>query len=246
MALKVSERAPYATAKTIITVLEKHRSIRLNKIDSTLLDRIGVTESLMPRTLSSLAILDFTDDDGNPTPEFQRLPSLTDEDFKSAVADMLRSAYAPVLEIIGDPAQVSQKDIENAFRGFTPTGQIDRMVQLFIGLMAYVGLMPEPSRRKQAAPTPLSRPATRTPNKVTPLKKPPKGAQDHPAEAPEQQPPPPKGGEYSQSVQLAGDAGTVTLSVNVNPMKLKGAVREFFYSLVDAMDDYDQKTSGSE
>lgn len=48
---------------------------------------------------------------------------------------------------------------------------------------------------------------------------------------------PPEGGVYSTEVAIDG-AGTVTLTVNVNPLQLTGADRAFFFKLVDEMNDY--------
>jgi hypothetical protein len=49
-----------------------------------------------------------------------------------------------------DPATASETDIRDAFRKYTPTGQQDRMVSLFIGLFTAAGVMPP--RERSAAP----------------------------------------------------------------------------------------------
>ena len=242
MPLQLGQRAPYATARTVISVLEKHRAVGLKEIDGTMLGRIGVSESLIPRTIATLAILDFTDENGKPTPEFQRLPNLSEAEFKEAVADMLRTAYAPVLSVIGDPSSADVKAIEDAFRGFQPVGQLDRMVQLFIGLMVYVGLMPEPAgRRKDPA---SSRQATngRATRKVSPpaVRLPAAGPREQPTVTP---PPPARQPAYSRSVQLASGMGIVTLSGEFNPFVLAGENRIFLNKVVDLFEEFESKTS---
>ena len=66
---------------------------------------------------------------------------------------LLRAAYRPIFAFV-DPATASHDEIRDAFRGFTPVGQQQRMVTLFLGLCAYAGLpVPEVTReRKVGAP----------------------------------------------------------------------------------------------
>ena len=161
MAVQREGRAPYASTGSIKTVIDKHRQVGLLDISLERLQRIGVTEALAPRTLYALTFLGFYDEHGRVTPEFDALRKLPEHEFKPALAELLKQAYAPVLENL-DPATATQLDVENALRGFEPTGQLSRMVQLFIGLMTYAGLMPAPQRRAGAASA-----ATKTPKAKT-------------------------------------------------------------------------------
>ena len=151
MAVQQQARGPYASTGSIIKVIEKHRDVGLQAMSLQRLDQIGITEALAPRTLYALTFLGFYDDSGRVTPEFDALRHAHEHDFKPRLAALLREAYAPILEVL-DPATATPLDVENAFRGhrYLPTGQLSRMVQLFMGLMIYVGLMPE-ERRKAAA-----------------------------------------------------------------------------------------------
>jgi hypothetical protein len=142
-------RAPYASTGSVQKVIEKHRQVGLQNVTLLKLQQIGVSESLAPRTLSALESLGFYDEQGNVTPEFDALRKVPEHDFKPGLAELLRKAYAPILGVL-DPATATQTDVENAFRGFEPTGQIPRMVQLFIGIMAYAEIMPEVKRRPGA------------------------------------------------------------------------------------------------
>src|SRR5690349_20062494 len=124
-------RAPYASAGSVQKVIEKHRQVGLQSVDLRKLQQIGITEALAPRTLYALEALGFYDNAGNVTPEFDALRKVPDHDFKPRLAALLREGYAPILEVL-DPSVASQADVENAFRGFEPTGQISRIVQLFM------------------------------------------------------------------------------------------------------------------
>lgn len=151
MAALQDGRAPYASTGSIVKVIEKHRQMGLPTVNSQKLLQIGVTESLVPRTLYALEALGFYGESGDITPEFDALRKAHEHDFKPRLAALLREAYAPILEVL-DPATATQIEVENAFRGFEPTGQIPRMVQLFIGLMAYAEVMPEVKRRSGPVP----------------------------------------------------------------------------------------------
>jgi Family of unknown function (DUF5343) len=151
MAALQDGRAPYASTGSVQKVIEKHRQMGLPTVNLQKLQQIGVTESLAPRTMYALEALGFYDENGDITPEFDALRKVPEHDFKPRLAALLREAYAPILEVL-DPATATQTDVENAFRGFEPTGQIPRMIQLFMGLMAYAEVMPEVKRRPGPPP----------------------------------------------------------------------------------------------
>ena len=122
MTVQQDPRAPYASTGSITKVIEKHRQVGLQTISLQRLQQIGVTEALAPRTLQALTFLGFYGEDGNVTPEFDALRKVPEHDLKPHLAALLREAYAPILEIL-DPATATVLDVENAFRGYAPTGQ---------------------------------------------------------------------------------------------------------------------------
>lgn len=222
-------RGPYASTAPVVKVIEKNRQMGLPTVNLQKLQMIGVSESLAPRTLYALEALGFYDENGNITPEFDALRKAHDHEFKPRLAALLREAYAPILEVI-DPAAATLTDVENAFRGFEPTGQIPRMVQLFIGLMAYAGIMPEIKRRSgpvagQQAPRVL--PAKPAPDRGQSGRS---GQSGQSAVKPEHEhqpgrsasPPPPRvDGRPGERRDISlGDAGSVTVIVNVQWLDL--------------------------
>ncbi len=233
MALAPGGRAPYAPFKTVQTVILRHRQVGLPRVDVEILERIGVTEPLRPRTLASLKLLGFYDDEGKITPEFDHLQRVPEAVFTEHLGQLLRSAYAPVIEIIGEPSAADPQTVEDAFRTFEPRGQLVRMVQLFVGLMTLAGLMSEDSRRRpgpKVARRP-SRPRVTNgarPNQIT-------EAEESPVAAPPAVTPPSKGHTVTLSL---GAAGSVSLTVDVNPLLLRKSDREFVFSLVDQVEDW--------
>ncbi len=210
MPLEFMGRAPYAPSSVIVSIIAQHRKTPIVKFDPVVLDRqVGVSESLIPRTLAALQILGFADEENNATPEFAALARVPEGELKPAVADILRTAYAPVLaDLGGDPSTASIENVASAFRSYNPLGQLHRMVQLFTGLMAYVGMMPEQGRRRRGGGDTTT--STRVAKNSTP--KPTNNAGVSVTPVREAQSAPPQKPLFSRTVDLGNDAGTITLS----------------------------------
>jgi Family of unknown function (DUF5343) len=143
--------APYAPPSAIIEIVSRYRSRGLMfPISAEVLARIGISESLIPRTLQSLQTLDLFNDAGNPTETLEGIRLAPEAEYKKRLADWLKSAYAGIFVIV-DPTKDGSVRIRDAFRGYNPVGQQERMVTLFEGLCAEAGLVPEkPSAKKVA------------------------------------------------------------------------------------------------
>jgi len=254
MAVQKDERGAYGSTGSITTVIEKHRQVGLQAMSLQRLQQIGISEALAPRTMHSLVFLGFYDEKGVVTPEFDALRKVPEHEFKPRLAALLREAYAPILEVL-DPGVATQTDVENAFRGFEPTGQIPRMVQLFMGLMRYVDLMPEGAPKRsdgasRAARTPAAKPAgERGQSGRT-------GQTDRAAVKPEHEtrhepPPPVKDGRAAGFHQMDGNTfillmpsgPEMILTVNMEVMRTSVEDREFIFEVVDKLRDYAAKTA---
>jgi hypothetical protein len=248
VAVQQSGRAPYASTGSIKTVIEKHRQVGLQTMSLQRLQQIGVTEALAPRTLQALVFLGFYDDEGAMTPEFDALRKVPEHDFKPHLAALLRKAYAPVLEVL-DPATATVLDVENAFRagGFEPTGQLPRMVQLFIGLMTYAELMPEDQRKaRDGSRPPGSRPGT-TPAASKKRETPPGGTSGKRVhETPSETPGPAGGDRHPGFTQEAGNTfilllpsgPEMTLMVKMDVMRTSVEDRDFIFKIVDELREF--------
>jgi Family of unknown function (DUF5343) len=252
MAVQKAERAPYASTGSIITVIEKHRQVGLQTMSLQRLQQIGVSEALAPRTLNALVYLGFYDENGNVTSEFDALRKAPEHDFKPRLADLLRGAYAPVLELL-DPATATPLDVENAFRGFEPTGQLPRMVQLFIGLMIYADLMPEDRRKPAAGGRP---PGSRTGIGAIGKKRDaaPGGTPDKPVrETPRETPPPLGNGSGAGFTETGGNTffllmpsgPQMTLTVKMDVMRTSVEDRDFIFKIVDELREFAERYEAS-
>jgi Family of unknown function (DUF5343) len=134
---------PYATASSMIDLIERHRERGLpSPVDTQVLARAGVSESLIPRTLQSLHALDLIDEDGKPSESLETIRLAPETEYKQRLTEWLNYAYADVLKFV-DPSKDDETQIRDGFRNYKPVGQQSRMVSLFIGLFTAAGVMPE-------------------------------------------------------------------------------------------------------
>jgi hypothetical protein len=155
--------APYAPASAILELVQRHRAKGLPPVvDSAVLERSGISHSLVPRTLQALETLDLIDADGRPTRTFEGIRLAPESDYQTRLAEWLNTAYADALAFI-DPATATENQIRDAFRHYKPVGQQSRMVALFLGLYSAAGVSAGRQRAKRqrseraTTPNPLSK-----------------------------------------------------------------------------------------
>lgn len=149
MPIRTGGTAPYAPPATVLQVIQAFRDRGLSSpINEDVLRRASVNESLVPRTLHSLKLLELLDKDGRPMPELEGLRRATTDEFRQRLEAIVRSVYAEVFNF-ADPAVDDTEKIADAFRAFDPPGQRGRMVTLFMGLCEAAGIVPEGSVQKR-------------------------------------------------------------------------------------------------
>lgn len=147
MALTHDTPAPYAPTSAIVSLLERSRAKGLPPtIDKDALLRMGITESLAPRTLQALNILDLITEDGTHTETLKRLRVAPESEYKSRMAEWLNAAYAEILQY-ADPADGDEASVRDAFRPYKPHSMQDRMLTLFTGLYGAAGVWPENAQK---------------------------------------------------------------------------------------------------
>lgn len=143
MAITREGTAPYAPASAILEVIDRRRNRGLTTpVTADVLERAGIQASLIPRTLQALRTLDLIDETGAPTRAFEGIKLASEADCKKSLEDWLKGAYAEIFSYV-DPMTDDETRIRDAFRGFEPDGQRNRMVTLFLGLCRAAGLVPE-------------------------------------------------------------------------------------------------------
>ena len=155
MALQPNGPAPYTTAVSAITALDAWRDRGLGvPITPEVLTRAGVPETISPRTLSSMKLLDLVTDEGQPTEQWTDMRSARgDEEYRARLQEWLRSTYAEILQY-ADPSTATLDRLTEAFRTYEPSGQRKSMAALLLGLWKYAGLPVVESDSAPRASTP--------------------------------------------------------------------------------------------
>ncbi len=152
MAVTKDKPAPYAPASAVLDIVGRYRNRGLVfPVTAEVLGRIGISDSLISRTLQALQTLDLINDVGNPTGTLEGIRLAPEAEYKKRLEDWLKGAYADVFAFV-DPSTDEEVRIRDAFRSYQPVGQQNRMVTLFQGLCAAAGLIPD-----KAAPSPRAR-----------------------------------------------------------------------------------------
>lgn len=229
MAVTQDRPAPYAPASAILSLVEKHRNRGLpSPIDPAVLERTGISPSLIPRTLQALHVLGLLTENGAPSDVFEGLRLAPEVEYKKRMADWLAEAYHDALQFV-DPATATETDIRDAFRKYMPTGQQDRMVSLFMGLFTAAGVMPP---RERAQP-PRKNGGMQMARTITPTVRPRKPSA----------PPPPRyaGGAGATQVLIAGLPPALSgllQSLPTNGQRWTQETRDKFYSTFGAVLDF--------
>lgn len=166
--------APYGPPGTVIRIV---RNFRDRDVPETLgpeaLAQLGVTEGLVGRILQSLEFLGLVAEDSSTTPEFRAISTKSDEEYKELLSSLIRNAYGGIFRIV-NLATVSERDLYNAFRPYSPAGQRSRMVTLFRGLCREAGILvgdameisvsiPKPTSQRRVREPSVAQAATREP-----------------------------------------------------------------------------------
>jgi len=166
--------APYASTGHVLNVLRRYRDRSLppeltpdNRSD------LGIGKQDAYRALAALEFLGFLDDHNHPQPIFHTLRTLTDEEYRSLLAERVRAAYSALFQIL-DPATDPQQRIRDHFRRYDPASQTARQYALFMALCSEAGLIDGRQRQQPPAaqvrgsqqPRNRQEPARRTPPRV--------------------------------------------------------------------------------
>jgi len=135
------KRGPCASPSLILSIIRAHREQRfklLNKV--TLSKKLEQGEGMISKALLDLPTLKLITDQCVPSQLLDELGDCPKHEFRAKMIEWLHSVYG---ELDFDPLSCHETDVQRLFRDCGPDSQIDRMVILFNGLHAAVGLGPE-------------------------------------------------------------------------------------------------------
>jgi Family of unknown function (DUF5343) len=234
MALADTGPAPYAPDRAVGLVIDYARDKSLaTPVTASTLARIGVEKSLAQRTLSTLKQLDLLTDAGELTPTMNKIRTAPTDALQAVLQEWLRETYKPIFTYVEPTDDVPR--IIDQFRHYSPEGQRNRMVTLFLGLCVRAGMIEkEPPIPRRAS---LADAGTATPKreKAKNSDRAPKGQGTKPRQEPPE--PPPLTDANTYRVDLAS-GGSVALTVTFNPFSLDADDREFVFGLVDKVKGY--------
>lgn len=142
MAVTAEQSAPYASSGVMLGLLERNREKGLpNPMTNEQLQRLGVSDSLLPRTMQALRTLDLIGEDGRHTGILENLRRAPEAEYQAQMAAWLMAAYEHALDVV-DPATSDEVTIRDAFRHYSPISMQPRMVTLFISLFEAAGVRP--------------------------------------------------------------------------------------------------------
>lgn len=125
------------------------------------------------RTLQAVRFLGLIDEGGNRLPSFENLQRAKTDEYPSLLAEIVRAAYLPVFTLV-NPDVDTDTAVADAFRGYEPRAQRDKMIALFRGLCLEAGLMHGRPRaaggapRRQVGGAPIARSRNMNPRRTEP------------------------------------------------------------------------------
>lgn len=162
--------APYGPASAVLDLIERHRAKGLpNPITGEVLQRAGITDSLVPRVLQTLASLDLIDDEGRLSEALEAIRMAPEAEYKQRLKEWLTATYADALQYV-DPETADETRIRDAFRSYKPVGQQARMVSLFIALFRAAGVGIDRAGKAAPKSTNGGTPKVRQPKRATTAK----------------------------------------------------------------------------
>jgi hypothetical protein len=198
-----------------------------NVIDKSLF--LGQSGAVQGQIMAGLKFLGLIEDNGKPTRALHELVDADSDGRKRVLAKILKERYSDVFAIGIEKATAQQlADTMSAQYGVSGDTR-EKAVRFFLSAAKFAEIPVSPHLQKNGGAVRTRRSSgTRKPRVET---QPP---------VQEQQQVNPTGVGTSQTIKLSA-GGTVTLTVSVDVIKLRGEDRVFVFGLIDTLADYESK-----
>lgn len=220
---------PFKTFQTSLLILGEGIAPKLDRTAWPSLS--GIVRS---QVFGAYKFLGLINKDGVVQPVLNELVAARDSpQGKEVLASILKNRYPKVVELAGQNGTI--QNLQDAMRELGVSGStLEKAIRFWVDAAKFANI------RYPSAWAKIPRTITGTKKRRVGSAAP--GidglSERDPGKDPrEKDPPDPKQGiGYVKTVSLGG-IGTVTLSVSVNPLQLKGAYRSWFYELTDKLDE---------
>ncbi len=225
---------PYVAFKTLLGAIEQLQTHGTppNKIDRTVFP--SYSGAVTSQLISALRFLKLIDGHDSPTQTLETLV-LEKDNLKANVRKMIESSYPDIMAL--DLARMPPSQLDEVLGGenYAVTGETKTKAKTFLLKAAeYAGIPVSPLLTKITR-----KPKGSNPKKATVVKtngQPQTNADTLPERKPVE---PPTQDGSTTTVQLK-DGGSLTLSLAVNVLKLRGADREFVFRIIDKIEEYEK------
>lgn len=229
---------PYLSHKTFNSFIEGLAKGIPARIDRSVMGSLSGTAQA--HLLHALRYLNLIDAEGVPTEKLNQLASAQEAEKQKILREILNSAYPFVFNSGIDLQRCTSKQIEEAFAKTGASSEtLRKTLSFFLATAKQAGLSLSPhikrARRPRGTGVRTRRAATGAGGAAEPSPE-----ADPPAATPRQEEP-----QGTKKIIQLRRGGSLTLSLAVNILELKGEDRTFVFELIDKLEEYEQKTAES-
>ena len=218
---------PYGVFATFRNSIKQLSGGMPNQIDRTVFP--GTAWTAQSQLLTGLRALGLIDDEGRPTQRLRELAVPDEATQKQALERLIREHYARIFEL--DLLKTTPAELDKRMTDvYEISGDTRRKaVRFFLNALDYLGievspLFAKPRTRKRSNGNGAPRRRRARPRQP--------GGDPHGSE-------PPRSAGTSRSIPLSS-GGTLTLSVELDLLRLSPSDRQFVFELIDKLDDYER------
>lgn len=221
---------PYVPFPSLQTALDHLAS---NGIPSVIEPRVfpSMSGGLVSHLLLTLRFFGAVNADGTHTKVLEQLVDVKTR--KQTLAALIPKAYVSLFQRL-DLSKASPKQLDDALAEQNVTGATRRKARSFLIKSAKFAGLPVSTYLTKRTRASGPRKSTKSANTCK---------SDSTNGTGVMVPEVPADSQSQRTVRLPDSGGTITLGVTLDPLKLRGRDREFFYRLVDMLDDFERDSS---
>lgn len=221
---------PYLSHKTFSNFIQSLKTGVPARIDRSVMGSLSGTAQA--HLLHALRYLNLIDAEATPTERLHQLATAQDAEKPKILREILTSSYKFIGECNLDLGKCTSKQLEEAFAKTGASSEtLRKTLSFYLGVAKEAGMQLSPYLKRARKPRGTGQRTRGAAARATQTPTP-----DPPAQTATQNTPQPNG--TMKTIQLK-TGGSLTLSLAVNLLELKGKDREFVFKLIDKLDEYE-------